>query len=445
MAAIAMLVTVSGCSGEQVHRASAQPTAPHRRPAVVPTLPPSVMSLPSGSTLRPSPPTAPPPLMRFDSVNTSDAFVSPSGATVLFGARQQVAGQLHWHVIVRTVATSAFSRADISPGGRLANADATPMSMSADGRHVLFTTAASNFDPRRRFELYERDLNTHRTVLVSVTNSGAPFKLHTLGGPMSLSVNGRYVVFIAQDDRNNFQVWLRDVVARTTLLVTSGRDGKPGNGSTFFPDIDPSGGHVVFGSFATNLVANDTNDQPDVFLWTRSTRDIERLSVAQDGSQLADGSSQARFTTDGHYVVFSSDAQLTSDACVGANGGPVDSAGARNTYVMSFASRKVVHLPQSCTDPYEADVLLAGSDTGSTVALDAELEDNDYVNVRTPSRQRALSYRSEPTSITANGRFVGINHYFPADNPPGDRAAGAQIWDLTQAQPQPAWLVDTLP
>ena len=56
--------------------------------------------------------------------------------------------------------------------------------------------------------------------------------------------------------------------------------------------ISADGRHVVFSSFATNLVAGDSNAELDVFRHDRVTRETIRISVATGGGQATLGQSQ---------------------------------------------------------------------------------------------------------------------------------------------------------
>jgi hypothetical protein len=65
----------------------------------------------------------------------------------------------------------------------------------------------------------------------------------------------------AEDD-----VFVRDLVAGTTTLVSRNGSGtNSGNGTSGYPQISANNAVVVFGSNASDLVANDTNGTFDVF------------------------------------------------------------------------------------------------------------------------------------------------------------------------------------
>src|SRR5258708_14205166 len=91
----------------------------------------------------------------------------------------------------------------------------------------------------------------------------------------AFSADGRFVVFVSHannlvtnDDLTPYlDVFVRDRTTSNTVLVsvnTSGRGG--GNADSHSPSISSNGQFVAFVSAASNLVGNDTNDTPDIFV-----------------------------------------------------------------------------------------------------------------------------------------------------------------------------------
>src|SRR5207302_2591866 len=100
----------------------------------------------------------------------------------------------------------------------------------------------------------------------------------------------------------------------TTERVSVASDGAQGNGSSgllsfaFPPALSADGRFVAFVSFATNLVAGDTNGATDVFVHDRQTGITERVSVASDGTEGNSWSVSPAISADGRIVAFISDA-----------------------------------------------------------------------------------------------------------------------------------------
>jgi Tol biopolymer transport system component len=129
----------------------------------------------------------------------------------------------------------------------------------------------------------------------------------------AISLDGRYVVY-----RNNAtdlytgvikgNILLRDRLTSQTILVSSDKTGISGNQSSQQPVLSGDGSYIAFSSFASNLVPGDTNGTADVFVKNVLTGNIERVSVASDGSQ-GDGENYApSISADGRYVAFLSTA-----------------------------------------------------------------------------------------------------------------------------------------
>lgn len=76
------------------------------------------------------------------------------------------------------------------------------------------------------------------------------------------------------------------------------------------PGVSNGGNFVVFYSDASDLVPGDTNGDRDVFVWTRETGEIERVSLKANGGELDFGApstlgrNNISISSDGRYVVF---------------------------------------------------------------------------------------------------------------------------------------------
>lgn len=146
--------------------------------------------------------------------------------------------------------------------------------ITPDGRHVLFESSApdlvSGLGGVTSNEFYLRDVQggTTRLVTTSVSNNGVG------GSDVSLSDDGRYVAFASRSGNlvsglsdGNFaaDVFVRDMRAGRTRLVSSNVVNIPGNRDSGCPRISADGSLIAFESLATDLVANDANGQNDVY------------------------------------------------------------------------------------------------------------------------------------------------------------------------------------
>src|SRR6478609_162619 len=65
----------------------------------------------------------------------------------------------------------------------------------------------------------------------------------------------------------------------------SSTGAQPMNGVTLGSGVSTTGRYVAFTSTAANLVANDTNGAPDVFLRDNQTNVTERVSLTNTGGE----------------------------------------------------------------------------------------------------------------------------------------------------------------
>lgn len=128
-----------------------------------------------------------------------------------------------------------------------------------------------------------------------------------------VSSDGRYVVFESMatnldpwDTQPQFDIFVRDFTSGTTQRVSTPSNTVVPNADSRLPSISADGQRVVFESAASNLVSGDTNGKVDIFLWTRSTGQLTRVSVASSGAQADADCEKARISGDGRFVVFES-------------------------------------------------------------------------------------------------------------------------------------------
>ncbi len=148
---------------------------------------------------------------------------------------------------------------------------------------------------------------------VSLTSTGAEANGESLFP--DVSAEGRYIVFasaatdlVPNDTNGSWDVFLRDRVAGTTIGVDVGLDGELGNAGAWAASITPDARFIVFDSDSTNLIANDVNDIGDVFLLDREAGTLELISVTSGGQQADGASHSAAISADGRYVAFISGA-----------------------------------------------------------------------------------------------------------------------------------------
>src|SRR5262249_11844566 len=112
-----------------------------------------------------------------------------------------------------------------------------------------------------RPEVYLRDLATGVTELVSrVDGPGGAFAQGVDSAGTDVSADGRRVVFatadglVPADVNGQTDVYVRDLVAESTTLVSVGASGDGGDAYSDSPSMSDDGMRVAFRSQATNLL-----------------------------------------------------------------------------------------------------------------------------------------------------------------------------------------------
>ncbi|MGH7968446.1 MAG: TolB family protein, partial [Limisphaerales bacterium] len=193
--------------------------------------------------------------------------------------------------------------------------------VTPDGRYILFASTANNLVANSnpmpvialpKLNVFLRDWTNGTTALVSVNLSG------TGGGngdsiSTSVSTDGRYALFessasdlVAGDTNGVTDIFLRDIWSNTTVLVSVSTNGGAANGVCRGSTMTPDGRYVAFTSAANNLVADDTNGIPDVFV-----RDLQSgvtvlasVGAVATNPYFPAGSEAPDITPDGRYVAF---------------------------------------------------------------------------------------------------------------------------------------------
>jgi Tol biopolymer transport system component len=194
--------------------------------------------------------------------------------------------------------------------GGSANGYSGQVGMTSNGRFITFASSASNLVPG--------DTNADFDVFVwnALTNGLQRVSLSSAGGDShspSISDDGRYVAFVSESadlvpgDTNGRQdVFVRDLVRRTTTRVSIGPGGAQANGDSSAPSISGNGRRIAFVSQASNLVSSDSNNTEDVFVHDLDAGNTSRVSVSNKGRQSSQGSWAPSISANGRRVAFES-------------------------------------------------------------------------------------------------------------------------------------------
>lgn len=161
--------------------------------------------------------------------------------------------------------------------GAFGDAASGSVVLSEDGRFAAFESVASNLiggDSNGVSDIYWAGIDSQGTPLglvrISLSASGAQ-----ANGPSSspaISADGRYVVFESAatnltpgDGNGSTDVYIKDVYSGRIARVATGIGGAPINAASFDATIAPDGSVLAFTTLASNLAANDLNGLPDVY------------------------------------------------------------------------------------------------------------------------------------------------------------------------------------
>lgn len=321
-------------------------------------------------------------------------------------------------------------------------------SISSDGRYIAFSSYATDLvanDTNDESDIFVFDVMTDTMQRVSINTFGAEADDGSF--TPSIAAGGRHVVFrsfatnlVSQtglQDRNDY---LHDLDTGETELLSVDSDGIPANGTPLSaPSVSADGRYVAFESSADNLVADDTNNEVDVFVRDRTLGVTRRVSVSTADEQADGGSHSPWLSDDGRVVVFTSDADnLTPDPATSSqqqyaheittgvtervsvnNNGDAGDSGHSYLPVTNDDGQFVVWSTES------TNLTATGNLTDSNGVRDLYLHDRDADLTRRISTDRlgqlgmrAITNGSERTvgstigTLSSDGRFVLVNSDF---------------------------------
>jgi Tol biopolymer transport system component len=350
------------------------------------------------------------------------------------------------------------TRISIDSNGNEGNNNALNPVISADGRYVAFDSDATNLIPNDTNEdiddIFVRDRQTDTTRLISLSNGGIQGNNASLDP--SISADGRYIAFqsvasnlVTGDTNATSDIFVRDLQTNSISRVNLSSSGIQANNYSNNPSISADGRFVAFYSEASNLVSNDTNGEPDIFVRDLQNNTTQRVSIDSNGIQGNSGSfQQPEISADGRYVIFESDAtnlvpndtnnardifvrdlQNNTTRCVSVNSNGVLGNGSSFFPAVSADGRYAV---------FESDAdNLVPNDTNNGIGGDI----NDiFIHDLQTGATRLVSLSSDGTqgnsnsfsaSISSDGRYVAFtstaSNLVPNDN---NRAGDVFLRDL---------------
>jgi hypothetical protein len=192
-------------------------------------------------------------------------------------------------------------------------------SISADGRYIAFESLASNLVPKdtnTTGDIFRYTIETGVIEIASVDSSG--MQANGYSHIPAISADGRYIAFeslasnLVSEDTNEYpDIFVHDLETDVTTRVSVDSSGRQANAHSYIsaiPSISGDGRFIAFPSIADNLVPDDTNMQKDIFVHDMQSGITTRISVDSNGVQSNSGSDSPVISADGRFVAFSSGA-----------------------------------------------------------------------------------------------------------------------------------------
>jgi len=188
-----------------------------------------------------------------------------------------------------------------SPAGEEGNADSYAPAISGDGKTVAFESFSSNLvqsDKNGFRDVFVWHSTTGKIDVVSIGAKGAEANAESY--EPTVSGDGNFISFtsmagnISPTDKgvSNNNVFLRDMQAETTIMISVDPGTKQGGGGSN-PSISYDSNRIAFYSHTSTLVANDNNGLWDIFLWEKDKKPLKRISLTADGKERDQGSESA--------------------------------------------------------------------------------------------------------------------------------------------------------
>ncbi|MFE0520179.1 TolB family protein [Streptomyces sp. NPDC058954] len=147
-------------------------------------------------------------------------------------------------------------------------------SISGDGGRVAFESSLYSLvpgDTNKAPDVFVYDRAAQTTVRVSTAADGTQADGPSAGA--SLSADGRHVAFtstadnlVPGDTNGVADIFVKDLATGLVSRVSLGADGAQADGASTAASLDAHGRRAAFLSTATNLVPDDTNGVADVFV-----------------------------------------------------------------------------------------------------------------------------------------------------------------------------------
>jgi Ca2+-binding RTX toxin-like protein len=344
-------------------------------------------------------------------------------------------------IFLKEIATGAISRISTSATGEQGNNMSLSSTISADGRFVVFMSDASNLvpgDTNNTRDIYLKEISTGAILRINTSATGEQDNSNGSARPISISADGRFVVFdsggsnlVPGDTNNQTDIFLKDIVTGAIICVSTSANGKLSDSTSSLSSISADGRFVVFTSWATNLVPGDTNRTLNIFLKEIATGAISRITKSANRVQVNNSIYSPTMSADKRFVVFQS---IDSNLVPGDTNNRTDiflkeiATGATSLISTSISGEQgdvYSEMPSISADgrfvvfTSWATNLVPGDTNGRTDVFLKDIATGAISRINTSAAGEQGNSGSYPGLITPDGRFV-VFRSFDSNLVPGD-------------------------
>jgi RHS repeat-associated protein len=243
------------------------------------------------------------------------------------------------------------------------NAGSGPCNLSADGRYVVFDSSASNLVGISNSgiqQVYVRDIAAATTTMVSVDMTGlAGAGGHNLldASAQVISADGRYVVFhsnaqgLTPTPPSGTESYIRDLQGGTTTLLSASPIDGHAVGSVGSEVISPDGRFAAFATATDNVVALPSNGVTNVYVRNLQTGALSLASVNIAGTGGGNaGSGLGTFYDFPGGLSFSPNGEYLAFRSMATNLTPGVVTGNRNLYVRDLDANRTLLVTPNLTN-----------------------------------------------------------------------------------------------
>ena len=193
-------------------------------------------------------------------------------------------------LVLQDTATGTIDFVDRPPDGSMSEGDVTAYyayALSGNGRFVAFLSGVSNLvpgDTNAQADVFVWDRQQRVMERVSVSSTGQ--QANTESREPAISADGRYVAFssaasnlVPGTTSGLVRIYLHDRSTKTTQLVSGSPFAAQPNGNSFRAQFGIDGQQVFFFSHASNLVPGDLNNAIDLFVRDMSVGSVQKIEI----------------------------------------------------------------------------------------------------------------------------------------------------------------------